>query len=132
MLFSQLHAPLSSFVIHKEFTNEPITNVSNPQTAYAMRRELARIEKSLGLEYYIVIGGKRVRTADKIKSVNPARPVRLSESTRRLKSSMRNWLSRLRLRRSLRGNMCQYKTVRRCCCELHRQYVSAKSSFVRG
>jgi 1-pyrroline-5-carboxylate dehydrogenase len=42
-----------------------------------MEAGLAAVENSLGREYDIIIGGKRLRTAGKIISVNPARPAQV-------------------------------------------------------
>ncbi len=42
-----------------------------------MQAALARVENELGREYDLVIGGKRLRTAGKIVSVNPARPAQV-------------------------------------------------------
>src|SRR5436190_22970795 len=39
-----------------------------------MRASLDRVRGQLGREYGLVIGGHRIRTADKIQSLNPARP----------------------------------------------------------
>ncbi len=42
-----------------------------------MEAALAGVENELGREYDLVIGGKRLRTAGKIVSVNPARPAQV-------------------------------------------------------
>ena len=39
-----------------------------------MRAALEKVRGQLGREYDLIIGGKRVRTKDKIKSINPAKP----------------------------------------------------------
>jgi len=39
-----------------------------------MERALKKAERSLGKEYPIIIGGKRIRTRAKFKSINPANP----------------------------------------------------------
>jgi 1-pyrroline-5-carboxylate dehydrogenase len=39
-----------------------------------MRRAIERVRGQLGQEYDLIIGGHRVRTAEKIRSLNPARP----------------------------------------------------------
>ncbi|MGI8770722.1 MAG: L-glutamate gamma-semialdehyde dehydrogenase [Acidobacteriaceae bacterium] len=57
-----------------DFRNEPFTDFSDLQHEHAMRETLARVREMLGHEYELVIGGERVRTADKIRSVNPAKP----------------------------------------------------------
>jgi 1-pyrroline-5-carboxylate dehydrogenase len=59
---------------HGPFRNEPATDFSNPETARHMREALARVGAELGREYDMVIGDRLIKTADKIKTVNPARP----------------------------------------------------------
>jgi len=56
------------------FRNEPMVNFSKPEAARQMRAALDRVHGQLGREYDLIIGGHRVRTAEKIRSVNPARP----------------------------------------------------------
>jgi 1-pyrroline-5-carboxylate dehydrogenase len=43
-----------------------------------MREALARVRTELGREYDLVIGGKRERTAGKIRSLNPAHPAEVA------------------------------------------------------
>jgi 1-pyrroline-5-carboxylate dehydrogenase len=57
-----------------EFRNEPATDFRSHENARAMREALKRVGDWLGHEYELVIGGKRLKTAEKIRSVNPARP----------------------------------------------------------
>jgi 1-pyrroline-5-carboxylate dehydrogenase len=61
-------------VPHGPFSNEPATDFSNAETARRMREALAKVGAELGREYDIVIGDRLIRTTDKIKTVNPARP----------------------------------------------------------
>jgi 1-pyrroline-5-carboxylate dehydrogenase len=56
------------------FRNEPVTNFSKSDVAREMRAALCRVRGQLGREYDLIIGGHRTRTADKIRSLNPARP----------------------------------------------------------
>jgi 1-pyrroline-5-carboxylate dehydrogenase len=56
------------------FTNEPATDFTNPENARAMREALAKVKAELGREYDIVIGDQLIKTTEKIKSLNPARP----------------------------------------------------------
>ena len=39
-----------------------------------MRRALDNVASHLGVEYSLIIGGKRLKTAERIRSINPARP----------------------------------------------------------
>src|SRR5436305_3115175 len=56
------------------FQNEPLLDYRNPENAAAMRAAIQTVRKELGREYDLVIGGKRIRTAGKIQSINPAKP----------------------------------------------------------
>jgi 1-pyrroline-5-carboxylate dehydrogenase len=60
-----------------EFRNEPFTDFSKHENAQAMKKALERVGDLLGHEYELVIGGERVRTAEKIESRNPARPAQV-------------------------------------------------------
>jgi 1-pyrroline-5-carboxylate dehydrogenase len=56
------------------FRNEPPVDFTKSESARRMRAALDRVRGQLGREYDLVIGGHRVRTAEKIHSLNPARP----------------------------------------------------------
>ena len=56
------------------FRNEPLTDFTKAENAREMRAALDRVRGQLGREYDLVIGGKRIRTAEKIRSLNPAQP----------------------------------------------------------
>ncbi|HEY2845073.1 MAG TPA: aldehyde dehydrogenase family protein, partial [Bryobacteraceae bacterium] len=56
------------------FTNEPLTDFRVEANAAAMRAAIEKVRSELGREYDLVIGGKRSRTTEKIRSLNPARP----------------------------------------------------------
>jgi 1-pyrroline-5-carboxylate dehydrogenase len=56
------------------FRNEPATDFSHPENARHMREALARVGAELGREYDMVIGDRLIKTTEKIKSLNPARP----------------------------------------------------------
>ena len=59
------------------FVNEPFLDFSNPTVKRQQEAALAAVEAESGREYDIVIGGRHLKTADKIRSVNPARPNQL-------------------------------------------------------
>ncbi len=42
-----------------------------------MRRALDHVASHLGVEYSLIIGGKRLKTAERIRSINPARPAQV-------------------------------------------------------
>jgi 1-pyrroline-5-carboxylate dehydrogenase len=56
------------------FHNEPMVDFSRYENERKMRAAIEHVRSQLGREYDLIIGGKRVRTAEKIKSLNPARP----------------------------------------------------------
>src|SRR5665213_3210905 len=57
-----------------EFRNEPFVDFSQEENARAMRDALMRVSDQLGREYDLVIGGRRMRTEAKIRSLNPTDP----------------------------------------------------------
>ena len=56
------------------FANEPFTDFSVPEHARLMKSALDAVASQLGREYPLVIGGQRLKTQEKIYSINPARP----------------------------------------------------------
>jgi len=58
----------------RPFRNEPSVDFSRSENARRMRAALDLVGGQLGREYDLIIGGHRMRTADKIRSLNPARP----------------------------------------------------------
>src|SRR5580693_3761835 len=56
------------------FVNEPLTDFSKEENARKMRAAIEKVRGQLGREYDLIIGGKRTKTQDKIKSLNPAKP----------------------------------------------------------
>ncbi len=59
------------------FRNEPFIDFHDDENVRAMHAALTRVGDMLGHEYELVIGGQRVRTAEKIESLNPARPAQV-------------------------------------------------------
>ncbi|MFQ5927112.1 MAG: L-glutamate gamma-semialdehyde dehydrogenase [Terriglobia bacterium] len=57
-----------------EFANEPLTDFSKPENRTAMEAALAKVRGELGREYPLILGGERVGTPEKIRSINPSRP----------------------------------------------------------
>jgi 1-pyrroline-5-carboxylate dehydrogenase len=60
------------------FSNEPVLDFRRADNAAGIRAAIARVRGELGREYDLVIGGRRVRTNDKITSLNPARPTEIA------------------------------------------------------
>jgi 1-pyrroline-5-carboxylate dehydrogenase len=56
------------------FVSEPFFDFRNEENARRMRAAIAKVRGQLGREYDLIIGGKRVKTTEKIKSLNPAKP----------------------------------------------------------
>src|SRR5689334_21084117 len=56
------------------FATEPFFDFRNEENARRMRAAIAKVRSQLGREYDLIIGGKRVKTSDKIKSLNPSKP----------------------------------------------------------
>jgi 1-pyrroline-5-carboxylate dehydrogenase len=63
-----LHVPTTPF------KNEPLTDFSTAENARKMKAALTKVRAELGREYDMVIGDKLIKTTEKIKSVNPAKP----------------------------------------------------------
>ena len=56
------------------FVNEEFVDFTAAENKRTMLAALSEVERDLGREYDLVIGGRRLQTADKILSTNPARP----------------------------------------------------------
>src|SRR5579859_5711059 len=56
------------------FVTEPFFDFRNEENARRMRAAITKVRSQLGREYDLIIGGKRVKTGEKIKSINPAKP----------------------------------------------------------
>jgi 1-pyrroline-5-carboxylate dehydrogenase len=60
----------------KRFMNEPLTDFSKPAARRAMEKAILKVGRELGREYPIVIGGKKFKSRDKLRSISPADPSR--------------------------------------------------------
>src|SRR3954453_14775491 len=56
------------------FVNEPLTDFTKDENARKMRSAIEKVRGQLGREYDLIIGGQRLKTAEKIRSINPANP----------------------------------------------------------
>src|ERR1700691_3483012 len=56
------------------FINEPFYDFRHEENARKMRAAIERVRGQLGREYDLIIGGQHIKTAEKIKSLNPSRP----------------------------------------------------------
>ncbi|MGD0829504.1 MAG: L-glutamate gamma-semialdehyde dehydrogenase [Terracidiphilus sp.] len=59
------------------FANEPFIDFKLLENADKMRAALQQVGAQLGCEYDLIIGGQRLKTEGKIKSLNPARPAQI-------------------------------------------------------
>ena len=56
------------------FQNERVKDFKDPADAAAMRSALDVVKRELGKHYPLVIGGRKIETEKKIRSLNPANP----------------------------------------------------------
>ncbi|PYX33986.1 MAG: L-glutamate gamma-semialdehyde dehydrogenase [Acidobacteria bacterium] len=56
------------------FITEPFFDFTRDDNARKMRSAIAKVRGQLGREYDLIIGGKRVKTTDKIRSLDPSKP----------------------------------------------------------
>jgi 1-pyrroline-5-carboxylate dehydrogenase len=57
-----------------EFRNEPYTDFSKPENRARMEQALDKVRAELGRDYDLLVAGERIKTGDKLVSVNPSRP----------------------------------------------------------
>jgi 1-pyrroline-5-carboxylate dehydrogenase len=57
-----------------EFQNEPFIDFSKPESRKAMEDALRQVKGMFGREYPLVIGGRKITTTEKTKSLNPSHP----------------------------------------------------------
>jgi len=71
---TRIAASVNNARIPTDFKNEPSIDWSNPDNTRRMRAAIEKVRTELGREYDLVIGGRRVKTAEKPESLNPAKP----------------------------------------------------------
>lgn len=64
-------------VLAVPFQNEPFLDFTDVENRRRMEEAIDDVESRLGAQYDLVIGGRRIRTAETIVSVNPARPAQV-------------------------------------------------------
>ncbi len=57
----------------KEFKNEPLVDFKNEEIRKNLEEAIKKSESEFGKEYEMVIGGKRVKSKEKFKSINPSK-----------------------------------------------------------
>jgi 1-pyrroline-5-carboxylate dehydrogenase len=60
------------------FANEPFVDFKTADNSRAMKSALDEVASQLGREYDLIIGGKRLKTQEKIRSINPTRPAEVA------------------------------------------------------
>jgi 1-pyrroline-5-carboxylate dehydrogenase len=56
------------------FKNQAFVDFTKPENVRRMHSALEKVRGQLGREYDLIIGGKRIKTEGKIRSINPAKP----------------------------------------------------------
>ncbi|HTR22878.1 MAG TPA: L-glutamate gamma-semialdehyde dehydrogenase [Terriglobales bacterium] len=56
------------------FKSEAFFDFTKEENARKMRNALEKVRGQMGREYDLIIGGKRIKTAEKIRSLNPSKP----------------------------------------------------------
>src|SRR5713101_704478 len=70
---------MSSTITEREpslaaFSNEPVSDFSKPHEKQAMAQALEEVRGQFGRDYDLLIAGRREKSTDKLKSLNPSRP----------------------------------------------------------
>ena len=77
MAITQVPPSIQSRTPQGVFANEPFIDFKDPENARSMRHALDEVGAQLGREYSLIIGGERIQTPGKIRSLNPARPAQV-------------------------------------------------------
>ncbi len=72
-LTTQIHTRLPQGV----FSNEPFIDFKAAENVLKMQAALELVSGQLGREYDLIVGGQRLKTEGKIRSLNPARPAQM-------------------------------------------------------
>lgn len=57
----------------KEFQNEPLVDFKNEEVRKLMEEAIRKTESEFGKEHEMIIGGKRIKSDEKFKSINPSK-----------------------------------------------------------
>ncbi len=77
MATADIAPPPATRTAQTPFTNEPFVDFSLAENKRAMEAALAKVESELGREYDMIVGGRRLKTEGKIRSINPAKPAQV-------------------------------------------------------
>jgi 1-pyrroline-5-carboxylate dehydrogenase len=61
----------------RAFVNEAVADFTRSDNREAMQRALAQVRTQLGREYELLIAGRREKTGDLLKSLNPSKPAEI-------------------------------------------------------
>jgi 1-pyrroline-5-carboxylate dehydrogenase len=70
-MYSTIAEPIKTL---QPFSNEPVADFSKPANREALERALREVRAQLGREYELLIAGRREKTGDLLKSLNPSHP----------------------------------------------------------
>ena len=56
------------------FSNEHVTDFSRPANRAAIEKAMTEVHAQLGRDYDLLVAGRREKTLDKLKSLNPSKP----------------------------------------------------------
>jgi 1-pyrroline-5-carboxylate dehydrogenase len=73
-IMATVEAPRVARIPETPFRNEPATDFTKEENQKAMRAAIQKVRSQLGREYDLVIGGRHLKTQDKLRSINPANP----------------------------------------------------------
>src|SRR5215471_3513966 len=57
-----------------EFRNEPLADFSAPANRHSMQAALDKVRAEFGREYDLLVDGERIKTTEKLRSLNPSHP----------------------------------------------------------
>jgi len=64
----------TDYMILEPFRNLGVVDFNDPENERKMREALEKVARGFGREYPLVIGGERIVTDEKIRSINPSNP----------------------------------------------------------
>ncbi len=114
------------------FANEPFTDFNDPENARAMRQRSRQVAVHLGSDYPLIIGGKRLRTTEQIRSINPARPAQIVGIHQKAGAAQVDAAMSAALRAFDSWSQTRSMSVHPCCSTPPTSFASASLSSWRG
>ena len=115
-----------------DFRNEPFVDFKASANEHAMRAALERVGSMLGHEYDLVIGGERLRTKEKIRSLNPARPAQVVGVHQQASAEHAEQAIAAALKAFETWQFVRRSSALRCCCVPRPSFAIASSSSAPG